>query len=379
MKPELSDMLRDAKADAPTPRYGVDDFVAAGRKQQRRRTAAWTGTAAAALAVVGAVAAPQILRDDANTGTTVAPAAAPSAKTEEAAAYTWPEGDFVTNIKGFEVDGLTVEGTTVVNNGYQAAAITAEGRDSKLEAEDGKTYNLPSNVGELIVYRPGSFDATAAAKGEKVDVDGATGYYKAGEFDYDAGKGRGKVYSQAVLTWEYADNSWAQVELVHDLATSADPLVAVAEHLAPATPETVKVGFELGAVPDGYRVAMAGRAGLDDGAPLEGQSSVTLVDDDFTFTKQTGPVNSGNAFVTGPTTQLGILTLTVYPAWYAKHVPAAGKVTCTEGICNRTLDGGGYVAELISGKGLPDAQLTELLNGVTFADPTDASTWKPVA
>ncbi|WP_306210851.1 hypothetical protein [Actinoplanes sp. RD1] len=357
MKPELSDMLRDAKSDAPSPRYSVDDFVAAGRKRQRKTRAMWagTGTAAAVLAVAGAVAVPQLLpggeADDAPATQVAAPAA-------EKKPFTYPAGDFTANIKPYRVGDLNVSAATQVTSAYEIASITGPGRGQVFEDEDGTQRDIGNQVAALVVYRPGTFDPSAVKKGKQV-----------GEAFYAAGVAgdpkKGKAGEDGFYSWEYADDSWAVIKFQGGQKLAASDLAEVAEGLTAAEEKPVQIGFKLGYVPAGFALNAAGTTWDGMAIPLEGGSYASLLKGDFPYSGLTDTVHE--PYLVGDK-QLPVLTLQVVPNWYNKHPAAGDEPYCASaGLCYVQAPGGKVTLELNGGGFLPDAELKKVLGKVTFA------------
>ncbi|WP_305787778.1 hypothetical protein [Symbioplanes lichenis] len=366
MKPELSDMLRDAKSDAPSPRYSVDDFVAAGRKQQRKVRTMWVGTGAAAavLAVAGAVAVPQLLPGGETTtpATQVAaPAAKPSAKP-----FTYPDGDFTANFAPYRVGDLSVSKAILVTPGYEVASITAPGRGQVFEDENGKQRDVGNQVAALTVFKPGAFDPSVVKKGEKT-----------GDAYFTEGVGgdpkKGKPGNDGTYAWEYADDAWAVIKFHGGEELQAKELAAVAKGLKVGATAPVKIGFKLGYVPDGYELAAAGTTYNEMAIPLEGSSYALLLKGDLPFTGLKD--NILDPYVVGDK-QLPLLQLQVFPKWYAKYPAKDDKSWCeSESLCYIAAPGGDYVLELSGGGMISDDELLKVLDNVTFAAANNQKTW----
>lgn len=374
MKHELSDMLRDATSDPPAPRYSVDDFVAAGRRRQRRgRTLlAVSGTAAAVLAIAGAVAVPQLLR--AGEAPPPVPVAAPSSPVPSAIPFSYPEDDFTGSIASYEAAGYTVSATALVTPGYQGSWITDPDETSPVKGRTAEIHEVPVSAGRLVVYREGAFDPEPARKAVEVEVGGGTGYYREGVPVPDEVRDKGRKIvpgktSETTLTWEYADDAWAVVALAGEVGAAG--LVEIAEGLTGSAPVPVRVGFKLGYIPAGFELASAGEADDELGAPLPGQSSVGLVYGRYPYTKLQEPTSS--------LADIPQLRLRVFPGWWP-DLPAdvGAKPYCVDGgdsLCYRSTADGRYVAELSGYTVVRSEELVKMLHGLTFADPAAEGTW----
>lgn len=381
MKQELSDMLAEAKSDPPPLRYSVEDAVTAGRKRQRRLRAAWTGagSVAAVVAVAAAIAVPQIVTDKRPTRTTpVAPAASQPAK-QEPAPFAYPKDKFSGNIVGFKAGNLTVSDTVHVTPGYQVAIVVAPGHGTPVQDAAGTIHQMPNDVGQLVVYRQGVFAPAQAKKsGERVSVNGSTGYYQKPMVTKSPVKIPGKVFqTEAILTWEYDDNAWAVVTASAAAKVTKQQLIALAGKVTSGTPEPVKIGFKLGYVPKGFQLTAAGSSDSMLGFPLDGESYALLLKGNLPFRALTAPVQ--DPYVVNDK-QLPLLQLAVYPHWWGKYEPKAGlpktaPFCASESLCYRFTEDGKYEIELGGGGTVPDSELIKVLNSITFADPTDAGSW----
>jgi hypothetical protein len=369
---ELSDMLRDAKSDAPPPRYSVQDALTAGRRRQQRRRALWAGTGSAAvvLAVAGAVAVPQLLPEGNGKSTTVTTGSTPSkAGTPVQAPFAYPSAEFSGTFTKYTVGELTVEGTVLVTPGYQVAAITAPGKGQAYEDEKGGTYYAPNVIGHVVTYAKGAFDPAKAEKGTKA----GPGYFHAGEKQKPPKPGFPAPYADSTYTWRYAGDAWAQVIVQGRLKYPAAKLASIATNLTAGTEAPVKVGFKLGYVPAGFTLGSAGTTSDYLESSFAGTSYLRLIKGEFPYEKLTGTV--GDPFIVRDR-QLPILSLQVYPAKEQKYdPPAAGAYCPQEGLCYRYTADKKFFVELNGGGFIGNAEMLKMLNGVTFADPADESTW----
>ena len=370
MPHELSDMLRDAKSDAPPPRYSVQDALTAGRKRQKQRRALWAGTGSVAvvLAVAGAVAVPQLLPES-NSSPTTAAAGPAAAKTPAKAPFAYPSEGFSGTFAPYKVGDLSVEGTVLVTPGYQVAAIKAPGKGQAYEGKNGERYYAPNIVGHVVTYAKGVFDPAKAKKGTKAGA----GYFHAGEKKQPPKPGFPAPYADSTYTWQYADNAWGQVTVGGRLKYSAAKLESIAAGLAGGKEEPVKVGFKLSHVPSGFELGAAGTTSDYLEATFDGTSYLRLIKGDYPYRKLTGTI--GEPFVVG-NTQLPILSLQVYRAKEQKYNAPGNAAYCPqEGLCYRYTADKKFFLELNGGGFIDNAEMLKMLNGVTFADPTDESTW----
>ncbi|GAA2492393.1 hypothetical protein [Winogradskya humida] len=372
MKHELSDMLQDAKSDAPAPRYTVEDALAAGHKRQRQRRALWavSGSAAVVLAVAGAAAVPQLLPSHEK----AAPAAAlPQAAAGKPSPFAYPASDFTGNIESYKAGTLTVSDTVLVTPGYQVANVIGEGEGSKTIDLKGKSHSSPNWVGSLVTYAKGVFDPKVAEKGTAQKVGSHSGYFTAGQKEGTDPKKGAAVYSKTTLSWEYADDSWAVISVFGGEKLTAADLAKLGAGLNAGPAEPTKVNFKLGYVPAGYTLSAAGRT--DDGltAPVPGKSYLRLLKGDFPYKNLTDTVI--DPYVVGDQ-QLPVLSFTVYPAWNQKYEAPGKTPYCpTDSICYRYTDDGKYFIEAGGGGFVSDDELRKILSNVTFANVEDSATW----
>ena len=248
MKLELSEMLKEAKADAPPPRYSVDDAVAAGRKLQVKRRAAWSSGAAATavVAVAAAIALPQMVTRD-SAPTPSGPAAAPAPALQP---LTYPESPWEYAFKGYTVGKYKVNDPFLVTANFQQATIRIgdetedvyEGSASSSKTRSTKddlkvAYSAPGSSLLLTVYRPGAFEPKLFAGGAKVSVDGKPGLFQKNvPIDGDGGPD-----GQAGLAWQYADDAWAAIYTSQPNEATKKDFVAIADGLTgtKAYPATV--------------------------------------------------------------------------------------------------------------------------------------------
>jgi hypothetical protein len=208
----LSDLLWEAKADAPPPRYDVGDVIAAGRSRRRRRSAMWTGAAAAVLVTVGvALVVPR--------GPAVPPVTAPTS--EPTPFYTagfrgYTAGDFVVG------DPVSVDFT----RGMEMAPVRRVG-SSRL-------------LGNVFLLAP----AEAAAMPGDAATDPVNGH---------------RAFTRGPqLVWEYKSGAWASVSAV---GFKKAELRTIATALVPGDGSAMRVATRVSYVPDGFRLVAVGSSG----------------------------------------------------------------------------------------------------------------------
>jgi hypothetical protein len=396
MKLELSEMLKEAKADAPPPRYNVDDAVAAGRKLQVKRRAAWTGaaTAAAVVAVAVGVAVPQLVTRD-SAPNQAAPPAAAAAQPKQPLAY--PESPWEYAFKGYTVGKYKVNDPFLVTANFQQATIrigdeleevydgsatsspkTPENPKGVPSKDDLKVaYSAPGSSLLLTVYRPGAFDPKLFAGGAKVSVDGKSGLYK----DNVPIDGDGGPDGQGALAWQYGDDAWAAIYTTQPNDVAKKDFVKIAEGLSGTKAYPATVVTKLSYLPAGYRLTSGGR-GSDwpNGAPSFQQTNLRLVKGDGEAAgKVTMPVFDNED------SKVQDIRINVFRTDFSEKRPPAGAdataAYCNSGnstLCYRMLPGAKWQTE-IEGSGKESAdELKQVLDGVQFADVDDPSSWYPI-
>lgn len=230
MPPELSDLLRDAAADGPPARYGVDDAVRAGRRRRQRRQTGWAVAAVAAVAVT--VAVPQFVTRGAAPAP-VAPTLSPSpSPSPTGTTIRGPELAFT--FRGFSAGDLTVADPEVWTLAGETAMIRRKG----------------APAGVLSAFRPGvqrvdrgkdRITATAPVRGRRAFLIEPPA----------AAKAEGVL---PTLAWEYADDG--SLAMVNGLrrALSLAEMRRVAEGFTLGDERPVTMGFRIGHVPDGWKL-----------------------------------------------------------------------------------------------------------------------------
>lgn len=347
MKP-VSDLLREVTADAPPPRLDVDDVVAAGRRRRRRRNGGWAIAAAAATAV--AIGVPQIARPPAVPSDPVVAASA------TARATTPGKLPFEYTFRGYSSGRFRVGDPTMLALDRQQAAIRAIGSNGV--------------SGSLVVYRPG------------VEVPGMK---VARLTDTEPVNGRpaviihtppGEVRVEYQMAWRYADDAWAVVWLMeHGGRTSAAELRAIVEAFPPSAPREVTLGFKLGHVADGYRLA---EVGTDE--PGRASSALFLPEKETTE-RLRRPDRGPGEFVARSIQVKAWQDNGDYPAGPTEPTCRADRHTCTLWLPGgRTRLQVFYEGGLIGTSEVTDtSKLLKMLRSAVVADPGDPGTWYRVS
>jgi hypothetical protein len=397
MKLELSELLKEAKADAPPPRYGVDDAVAAGRKLKARRRTLWSvgGGAALAVAVAGVVVLPQVVaRQDAPATPSAAAAAAPSKAKPKAVPLTYPASRWEYAFHGYKTGKYQVSEPFLVTAGFQQATIRIgdeveevygelkrplkEGEQPK--KEDYKiAYSAPGSSLLLTVYRPGAFDPALFADGTKVSVGGKSGLFKKNaHLDGDPTR---KDEGHPGLAWKYAGNAWAVINTSKPNETSSKDLVAIAQGLSGAEAYPATVATKLTFVPDGYELVSGGRgADWPNGTGEFQRTNLRLVKgaEEKATGLKTPVLDDENSKVQD-------IRINLYRTDFSENRPPQGADQlapyCNSGntkLCYRMAPGGKWQVEIEGSGQEPTSELKKILAGITFASIEDGATWFPI-
>jgi len=338
MSPELSDLLREAKADAPPPRYDVEDAVAAGRRLQRRRRA---GVAVAAVvAVAAAIGVPQIVTHGGrgHRPVPVAPTVTPY--------------QFGYTSRGYTAGGYRVTAPRTADLwGYRTGVYPLNGGGDA--------------VASLEVYRPG-VDPRTAFPGALVTfaapVKGRPAYFI-------------KKDGQDILVWEYAAGARAQLWSISPKAMSRERMRTVAEGFAPGAFRPATIPFRVGYVPDGYRLsAVTGQPSADG----TGFASLGFLPETLAVSRlgQAGPLLLTDEMKENNTAgEIGIAAVRLR----GDDDPGPGKVVCVESepMCAERAPGGKYLLR-VTGRLTSTAELRRILESVRLADMADPGTWTQV-
>jgi len=378
---ELSEMLTEAKADAPPARYTIDDAVNAGRRLQNRRRAAWSGAAVAAavVAVATVVGVPRLL-----TGPPAAPPAPAAASQGATTPVRYPAKPWEYAFKGYQVGEFKVSDPFLVTPDFQQASVRiGDDVDEYLSGPGGDVrLTEPAENLLLTVYRPGRYDPKQFAGGEQVSVGGKPGLFKEHVFiDGDTSM----IDKHRGIAWQYSNDAWAVLNTFKsDDAGKAgrDELVKVAAGLSGVPAYPAEVAIKVGEIPDGYQLAQGGRApGYPNGSANEAyRTSLLFVKDKpKTSAKLTDAVPDDENV--GREIRINVAST----AYSQKNRPPAGAEEapyCNPGndsLCYLMAPGGKYQVEIIgSGDTSPD-ELTAILASIRFADIDKPSTWFPLA
>ncbi|MGK5738568.1 hypothetical protein [Micromonospora sp. URMC 103] len=394
----VHDLVETATSDAPSPRYTVDDIVAAGRRVQRRRRTGWS-VASAAVAVTGVVAAISVglptaaerptVEEQAAAMTSAVPVASPS---RLAAGWEFPDDPFTYVFEGFDAGRLHVGNPIVVSRAYQIAPLRIDGLVTNDRAVDPaaiaakkggsakKTESRGDDPGQLYayltVYRPGAF-AAAKFTGTRVTVAGHQAIEQEGP-RYGANLRR-------AFAWEYAPGAWAVAEtFAEPTDVSAADLHGLVDGLRPSVPLPARVPFTVGYLPAGYHAAELGQhtfSGLN-GIASAGDGNYGGAIFASPALPSTGLVEPyGGAEGADPA---GSFTIFVLPNDKSNQALKDGakppaEPRCGNGFCNAWTADGKTTIQVASGGRLSEAEMTRILKGITLADVTDDSTWPKAA
>ncbi|MFB9408305.1 hypothetical protein [Dactylosporangium matsuzakiense] len=365
----MQDLLRqarnDALSEAPPMGRGVDDVVAEGRRRHGRHRLLQGGAAVAtAAAVVAAIALPHSFA--ARPGNVVA---APPA----AAAVTYPTSDWMYGFKGYRTGDFTVTGAEHVTPGYQELYVQRGKQMSDLYdgVGGGVVASSPLYSANITVYRPGVFQPTKFANGEKVTVNGRPGLFASSMMYIDSSD----IGPNVALAWQYADNAWAVAASVVDGEFNRAELLQLAAGLAPSPPAPVTVAFKTDYTPQGYSLTSAGRTDDFPSGASYMSASIRLSKTRPSYTSLTEPVDA--SLDHGPTVRIAL-----YPVEFTDtaHRQPGGAAYCNAGnanLCFRMSPDGRYLAEIYAdgGAAIPQSELLRTLRGVEFANPAQPSTW----
>ncbi|GIF71601.1 hypothetical protein [Asanoa siamensis] len=364
----LKDIVDLATSEAPPPRYDVDEIVARGRgEQRRRRTRTWATSGAAALAVLGVVAAAV------QAGTERAPAEVAAASAGPLVPVPVDAPPFTFTVDGYQVGRLRVARPIDVSRSYQLSPVYSDDlvTNDRAVDPDEPAVSSPSLYAYLTVYRPGAYDPSRLPGATTVDVGGRRGLEA-------TAPNPGGMAIVRTLAWEYADGAWAVIDANSSEAEdpSAAELRALAAGLRGTAPRPAKVPVTLGHVPDGYRldeVAMHAMTGLNGIASARDGDHAGLL-----FSRPGQPTS-------GLTEPFGGVEGRDVPNSFVVYVVPAGnsnqrpspRVTCGAYFCNRWSPDGAVNVQVASGGpgALPTPELAKILSDITLADVADESTW----
>lgn len=346
MQPDLSDLLKEAKSDPPPARYGVDDVVAAGRRQLRRRNAGLA--VAAVVAVAAAIGVPQIASR--HSGDHPIPAATSIAPTVKGTAYR-----FDYPFRGYTAAGYRVFDPTEAQMPGAAASIQKVG-----------TTNPRQYDGELRVYRAG-IDPRMFYPGhrpaEQSPVKGRPAY---AETSYDG--------TPNMFAWQFAADQWAAISTIgHNMDQAT--VRKIAEGFTPRAAQPATTPLTIGWVPAGYRL-IGGRARPDTGdADRSAAAGLTFVNDKSATTMVKLTDRDAAKLTQAPPDQGLFVSLS------SLDKPYPTEPTCDEAgrVCSVAVHDGHYrldvTATAVSKDDVSTADLLRLLNSTTVNDLTRTSQW----
>lgn len=350
---QLSDLLDEARADAPPARYDVDDVVAAGRKRQRRRTAGWTIAAAAAVAV--AIGVPQIV-------TRADPAPRPVAPVATTPAPTTPAVGF--SFAGYRAGRFHVDDPRWWGLAGESAPIRKAG--------------VTDPVGTLFVYRPG---VDPFVRPHAPTTTGTTPVR--GRKAYFVQPYAPSPPAERWLAWEYADDAIAVVEPQAARGMTDAELRQVAEGFTPGTPVPVPVRlpFRAGYVSGDYTL-------VDIVADPDGalRSMATFVPADQAASRMRQPNRGLAPGEKGAAGKIISIRVDALP----EPTGTSTKTTCSEGLrpagskepmggdCERPLPGGKYRLEVIGSPAVTQREIRKMADALEVTDPAKPAAWLPV-
>ncbi|MEJ3742850.1 hypothetical protein WEI85_06145 [Actinomycetes bacterium KLBMP 9797] len=397
MKRELSELLNDAKADPPPPRYGVDDVVTAGRRLRARRRA-WGGaaTAATVVAVAAAVAVPQLVAGEPSSAPTGLGAGSLTSPATQPAPLNYPQSRWEYAFKGYRVGVYQVNDPFLVTAGFQQATIrigdeieavygdlkpgVKPGGGPKGRAEDYEiAYSAPGSSLLLTVYRPGVFDPVLFSGGTQVTVGGRPGLFKQ-NIHLDGDRSR-RDDGHPGLAWQYADDAWAVIYTSRPNQVGMGDFLAIARGLGGVDAYPATVAVKLTHVPSGYELASGGRgADWPHGGGEFQRTNLRLVKGGQDAAgRMTTPV------IDDETSTVRDIRINLYRADFSEKRPPAGADPqapyCNSGnanLCYRMAPGGGWQAEIEGSGEQSTTELKRVLAGLEFATVDAPSTWYPI-
>ncbi|BBH65644.1 hypothetical protein ACTI_23290 [Actinoplanes sp. OR16] len=327
----LSDLLEEARADAPPMRLGVDDLVAAGRRRLRRRRAGWA--MAAAVAVAAAIGAPQIAtRPEIATRPQIVnqPQIVTSAFPEEKAATF----SFTPTFRGYRVGGFIIEDPAAMTLGWTSAMINQGDQEE----------------GILSVYPPGV---------ERVRQEGVTMTPTDPVDGREAYLVREKSGGES-LVWKLADGGQGQVSATAKLSRADMRRIAAAFRLGDGKP--LLTTLTATHIPAGYRLFSASDTRMR--FVTEAKAAEILASPDREHAP--GVIKEMLSIRLESGTDGAFADSSEEPEC------SAGGPICTKGV----LDGRWTV--VVTGVGIELAEVKKVFESVEVADPEKPSAWTPV-
>lgn len=340
---QLSDLLDEATAGAPPPRYDVEDAVAAGRRLQRRRNTGWAIAAVTAVAV--AIGVPQIATRrsappvEPVVTTTTTPAVQPRA-------FTYP-------FPAYAAGRFRVGDPSTVTLGAVKSVIRP--------ATEAGTVS-----GYLTVYQPGLV-GVGSIFGSWKNVEEPPINGRRAVFLQSKTAGAGPMTSG--LAWEYTDGGWVFAWSWLGRMKPAD-LTRIVKMLPTGPARPVRVAYRMASVPAGYRLVQ-----VDGPDPSGGTVSGAYLALPASGAEQTSEEGySLAADDLGDTVLIRLLRLGANERskWPATEPACPAK----KQYCYQALDGGRYLLQVSSGTARAGrAELLRTLRAITVADADDPGTW----
>ncbi|MFI1994683.1 hypothetical protein [Actinoplanes sp. NPDC020271] len=318
---QLSDLLWEAKADAPPPRFDVDDVVAAGRRRKRRRSATWAAAAAAVLVTAGV--AQVVPRGPAVT--TAAPSVAPSST-----------GSFYTFLfRGYRAGDFVVDDPSQLDLGASTSYVRKTGSTEV--------------VANVIVYPPGVVPLGMGTPGKDK-----------GTVNAEPINGRRAYYQGPQLFWEYADNAFADVV---GLKPSRADLRAIAEAFVPGQGQPGRVAARVGYFPAGFRL-------------------ISINGSTESFSMNFLPTSTTSKLMAGPdrNVEVGLLSellqIRIAEPVRGRAIPDVLTCDAREKTCAVSAGGGKQLT--VSGGEIPLSEVRKIAESIAPADLTDVGSWPTV-
>jgi hypothetical protein len=373
----LHEAMGQATIERPPPRHSVDDVVNAGRslrRRQRRLRLATGAVAAVVAAAVTAVVVPALAAAPGRSAGPAQPAAPP--------AQSWPNLDqpFAYSFAGYDLGTLHVSDPMLATPGYQQAAVYLDG---VTQGVDDVAY--PSPVATLTLFRPGVFDPRRYQSGRTIHSGGLTGLAISNTYTVpdetplrdrkhptDPAK-PARTVQRPAIAWRYADNAWATLVGLKRLPEgwSAEKLFALAGGLHPAAPSTPGVPFRMSYQPAGFHLVAVG-ADSPVNSFKDSVSALYFVKGDVSFTGLTDAYDPEEFAKT-------VFRVHVYPTPASAQ---AGPNNANHPNLARPCDGGTFCDRPITAKYYAEAsdlgdaaELSRIVNGLTFDDIDNPATW----
>ncbi|MBG0565316.1 hypothetical protein [Actinoplanes aureus] len=320
---QLSDLLREAKAEAPPLRLDVDNVVAAGRTRRRRRNTGWA--LGAVVTVAATIAVPQVL---ARPETRRPPVVAATSATPSSSPGFFP---FRALSQPYRVGELRVE---------EPHQMGVDGSMARIE-RDGE------EMGALWILPPGVSNFTW---GDGVSLGSTTVNGRRGEYRRAGKETGGPEY----LEWQYAEGATALVWLSPRLDHAEGK--AVAEAFEPVGDVPATVGFRLGYVPGDYQLMQ-----VNTGAAAPMPMRLSFLTTEAALVR----LRDDQAFAADDELRGAALSVSLTRARSSRYPD--GEVECAEGECRLWRKDAGV---LLQAKGLPAEEpgMKRMLLSVTPAE-----------